>query len=93
MQELLICVKRQYLIAAIECEQSHYARFSDNTESTAYLNDKLCSDVYNLSIVVSSSKMICDWIVFQTSNLYLPKHSEKGVEPHNGKYSKIYSQC
>lgn len=56
------------------------------------LSDKLCNDVYNLSIVVLSSKVISDWIVFQTSKLYSPDHSEKRVKSHNGKHSKIYSQ-
>jgi hypothetical protein len=58
--ELLICVKRQYLVAAIDCEQSHHARFGGNTESAVYLNDKLCCDLYNSSMVVLSSKMNCD---------------------------------
>jgi len=45
-----------------------------------------------MSIVVLSSKVISDWILFQTSKLYSPDYSEKRVKPNNGKHSKIYSQ-
>lgn len=39
-------------------------------------------------MVVLSSKMISDWVAFETSDLCFLEHSEKRETQHNGKYSK-----